>query len=58
VTNINPLHAEENRKNMEIVKKAYMKGEQMLRDMQAFHPVITGVVVLAMVGKHKFKNEL
>jgi len=42
----------------ELVKEAYIRGDNMLRDASAFHPVITGVVVLAMVGKHKFKNEL
>jgi hypothetical protein len=34
----------------EIVKKAYIKGSEMIDDFEAFHPVITGVVVLAMVG--------
>jgi len=35
---------------MSILEKAYLKGSQMIDDARAFHPVITGVVVLAMVG--------
>jgi len=33
-----------------IVEKAYLKGEEMIADFKAFHPAITGVVVLALVG--------
>ena len=33
-----------------ILEKAYAKGDEMIEDAKAFHPVITGVVVLAMVG--------
>jgi len=35
---------------MSIIENAYLKGNQMIDDVRAFHPVITGVVVLAMVG--------
>jgi len=35
---------------MSLIKEAYIKGNQMIDDMRGFHPVITGVVVLAMVN--------
>lgn len=34
----------------ETLLRAYSKGTEMIDTFQAFHPVITGVVVLAMVG--------
>ena len=39
-----------NKKYMDFVTKCALKGEEMIADVRAFHPVITGVVVLAMVG--------
>jgi hypothetical protein len=49
-TSKNSLKGKEKQENMNFVTKCALKGEQMLADAKAFHPVITGVVVLAMVG--------
>jgi hypothetical protein len=41
------------KQNMQINKtlaRAYCLGSELIEDYRAFHPVITGVVVLAMVG--------